>query len=106
MPVLSCAAVTCVYNEGELCSKGDIKVGGSNATRPVETCCESFQERKEGSMMDSMGTRCGCTNIGIDCEAHECVSNDKCKCVAGAITIEGDDACHKDDTMCGSFRCK
>ena len=28
MPALRCSAMTCVYNDGELCSKGDIKVGG------------------------------------------------------------------------------
>ena len=29
MPALSCSAMTCVYNQNELCSKGDIRVGGS-----------------------------------------------------------------------------
>ena len=33
MPALQCSARTCVYNKGELCSKGDIKVGGGGATR-------------------------------------------------------------------------
>ena len=31
MPALSCSAMTCVYNQNELCSKGDIRVGGSEA---------------------------------------------------------------------------
>ena len=106
MPALRCSAMTCVYNDGELCSKGDIKVGGSNAMTADETCCESFKERNEGSMSNSMGTGCGCTNIGVDCDAHDCISNDKCKCVAGAINIEGCEACHREDTRCGSFRCK
>ena len=35
MPALKCSAMTCVYNKGELCSKGDIKVGGSGATRTL-----------------------------------------------------------------------
>ena len=43
MPALRCSAMTCVYNDGELCSKGDIKVGGSNAMTADETCCESFK---------------------------------------------------------------
>lgn len=46
MPMLSCAAVTCVYNKDQLCSKGDIKVGGCDAKTPSQTCCESFEEKK------------------------------------------------------------
>ena len=34
-----------VYNQNELCSKGDIRVGGSGAKSSMETCCESFKER-------------------------------------------------------------
>ena len=40
--------MTCVYNQNELCSKGDIRVGGSGAKSSMETCCESFKERGEG----------------------------------------------------------
>ena len=40
MPALSCSAMTCVYNQNELCSKGDIRVGGSEAKSSMETCCE------------------------------------------------------------------
>ncbi|HIS80975.1 MAG TPA: DUF1540 domain-containing protein [Candidatus Scatomonas merdavium] len=105
MPALSCSAITCVYNDGELCSKGDIRIGGQNAMHADETCCESFMERKEGSMTNSMGEGCGCTNVGVYCEACDCVSNDKSKCVAGAINIDGRGACCMEDTRCGSFRC-
>ena len=68
MPALSCSAMTCVYNQNELCSKGDIRVGGSEAKSSMETCCESFKERGEGTMSNSTG--CGCTKIGVDCKAH------------------------------------
>ena len=67
MPALSCSAMTCVYNQNELCSKGDIRVGGSGAKSSMETCCESFKERGEGTMSNSTG--CGCTKIGVDCNA-------------------------------------
>ena len=55
MPALSCSAMTCVYNQNELCSKGDIRVGGSGAKSSMETCCESFKERGEGTMSNSTG---------------------------------------------------
>ena len=45
--------MTCVYNQNELCSKGDIRVGGSGAKSSMETCCESFKERGEGTMSNS-----------------------------------------------------
>lgn len=36
----------------------------------METCCESFKERGEGTMSNSTG--CGCTKIGVDCKAQNC----------------------------------
>ena len=86
MPALSCSAMTCVYNQNELCSKGDIRVGGSGAKSSMETCCESFKERGEGTMSNSTG--CGCTKIGVDCKAQNCTFNDNCKCEAGDISPE------------------
>ncbi len=47
MAVLSCGAVTCVYNKDELCSKGDIRVGGSDAHHSDQTCCESFKGKNQ-----------------------------------------------------------
>ena len=88
MPALSCSAMTCVYNQNELCSKGDIRVGGSGAKSSMETCCESFKERGEGTMSNSTG--CGCTKIGVDCKAQNCTFNDNCKCEAGVFRAGGD----------------
>ena len=45
MPLLVCSAMSCIYNKGEYCSKGDITVGGKEAEQPGETCCESFMAR-------------------------------------------------------------
>ncbi|MDD3278571.1 MAG: DUF1540 domain-containing protein [Lachnospiraceae bacterium] len=103
MPVLSCSAVTCVYNQDELCSKGDIKVGGSDARDADQTCCESFKERSSSSMSNSQG--CGCTTIGVDCKAQECEFNEQCKCKAGAINIGGQNACQCQETRCSTFHC-
>lgn len=105
MPALSCSAVTCVYNKNELCSKGDIRVGGREAKNPGETCCESFQERKEG-MSNSTAEGCGCSKIGVDCEARDCMFNENCKCEAGGIHIEGGTASTARETECSSFRCR
>ena len=33
MPMLKCSATTCLYNQEEYCSKGDIVVSGEQASR-------------------------------------------------------------------------
>lgn len=104
MPMLSCSAVTCVYNKDELCSKGDIQVGGNNATTADETCCASFKERTSSDSSNAEG--CGCKTIAVDCEAQKCMYNENCKCDAAKIGIGGSSACKCDETMCGTFTCK
>ena len=51
MPELVCSAQSCVYNNAMYCSRGDIEVGGRNATVCQDTCCESFKERQGTSAM-------------------------------------------------------
>lgn len=58
MPMLKCSATTCLYNQEEYCSKGDIVVSGEQAHHADETNCSSFVERSESSMTNSTG--CGC----------------------------------------------
>ena len=103
MPMLSCSAISCVFNKDELCSKGDIMVGGQSAHTPTETCCESFKERSANDLSNSQG--CGCSTIHVDCEANECIYNKDCKCDAAKIGIGGSSASKAQDTNCGTFRC-
>ena len=51
MPQLKCTVQTCVHNKQFLCDLDEITVGGESAKNPKETCCDSFQERKEGSKL-------------------------------------------------------
>ncbi len=104
MPMLRCSATTCVYNEEQLCSKGDIKVNGSDAKYADETSCASFRERSGDSAKNSCG--CGCKTIDVDCKACECVHNANEKCAADSIDIAGVNACECQDTKCGTFSCK
>lgn len=105
MTILKCSATTCVYNKNELCSRGEIVVDGSQARQPDQTCCASFQERKESSTNSNAATGCGCEKIGIDCKAYECTYNSDCKCTAAAIDIGGSDACRCEETKCCTFEC-
>lgn len=102
MTRLKCTVHNCMYNSEELCSKGDIMIGGKSATRGNETCCESFKERRE-SASNAVGHPS--KNIDVDCEATKCVFNEDCKCHAEEIGIAGSRACTCAETECASFEC-
>ena len=106
MPLLSCMVTNCVYNKDELCSKGDIKVGGRDAKVADETCCDSFLDRADSPVTNSMTSGCGCSTIRVDYEACNCKFNEDKKCVAREISIDGACADKCDDTVCESFRCR
>lgn len=107
MTILKCSATKCMYNENELCSRGDIEITGENARHADETNCGSFRDRSSsGSMMNSEAQHCGCEKINIDCKAHECTYNDNCKCTASAINVSGCSASECNETKCDTFSCK
>ena len=75
MPELKCTVQTCVHNDQFLCNLEKIQVGGDSAKTAQETCCDSFQERKEGSYTNSaQQTASECASV--DCRAVECMYND------------------------------
>lgn len=104
MTQLDCTVSSCMYNKENYCSKGDIMVGGRNASHISETCCESFRDKKDGSASNS--TAHPSPTIDVDCEAEKCRYNDNCKCQAGHIGISGSQACTCQETECTSFCCK
>ena len=104
MPMLKCSATTCLYNQEEYCSKGDIVVSGEQAHHADETNCSRFVERSESSMTNSTG--CGCEKIHIQCKAHDCVYNAGEKCEAAQVNIAGAGACVCQETKCGTFECR
>ena len=104
MPYLVCSAMTCVYNNGQYCSKGDIMVGGQEAQNARETCCVSFKARTEMGGMNSMGTPSQTIDVG--CKACHCQFNENSKCAAGQIGISGASACSRQQTECATFQMK
>lgn len=102
MPSLRCTAVKCVYNKDQLCSKGDIQVGGAHACKSGETACESFRERTGAT--NSTGT--GSETIKVGCSACSCNYNQNKVCHAGAVDIHGAEACTSHETCCGTFKPK
>lgn len=102
MTRLKCAVRNCMYNEDQLCAKGDIVIGGQDAKVPNETCCESFRERN-GSATNSVGH--ADKEISVKCHATNCQFNEDCKCSAKEIGIAGSNACACAETECASFEC-
>lgn len=107
MPELKCTVQTCVHNKQYLCDLEKIQVGGDDARTPKDTCCDSFQERREGMYTNSVtdSVHEASDHSAVDCKASKCVYNENCKCQAGKISVEGSDACHCGGTECATFQC-
>ena len=102
MPSLVCSVQNCVYNNAMYCSKGDIMVGGAEAEKCQDTCCESFREKGSGAFTGSLSHPS--PTINIDCEAVKCVYNEDYKCRAEHVDIRGCGACDCKETACATFR--
>ena len=107
MPELKCTVQTCVHNDQYLCRLDKIQVGGDNAKNSQETCCDSFQERTEGSYANSMNNSVSeaSDRSQIDCKAVNCMYNENCACHAGKISVEGGNARQCEGTECATFQC-
>ena len=105
MPELKCTVQTCVHNQQFLCDLDRIQVGGNNAKNPQETCCDSFQERKEGTYSNSMSMKNASDCSTVDCSATKCMYNENCACHAGRISVEGGNASNAAGTECATFQC-
>lgn len=111
MPELKCTVQSCVHNDQYLCKLDKIQVGGSNAKNPQETCCDSFEERREGIYASSMSNSMGgegsqaSDRSDIDCKATNCMYNENCACHAGKISVEGGNARQAEGTECATFQC-
>lgn len=103
MTDLKCIVRNCIYNKDDLCSKGDILVGGKHAKTIDETCCESFAEKREGLDAFVSSIAHPSKNISIDCEAAECIHNEDFRCAADHVDIKGCSACSCRDTACATF---
>lgn len=105
MPELRCSVDTCAHNKQFYCQLDSINVGGSEAKKPQETCCESFKERSETGYTNKMDESTPSPLSNICCEACDCVYNNDKRCEAGKISVEGHSACDCKETECASFRC-
>ena len=105
MTNLSCNASTCTHNADKCCCLSGIDVKGANACTCDETCCGSFDNKKEnGSARNAAASPK--LNLTIQCAAHNCVYNEDCHCHADEVCICGSAACDCEETCCGTFKAK
>lgn len=104
MPELKCTVQTCLHNKSFYCDLDKIMVGGEQAKKAAETCCDSFEERKGDTYSNITQNHASATS-SIDCKAQECQYNDNCVCHAGKISVEGSQACQCEQTECATFTC-
>ena len=87
MTDLKCSVETCCFHDGDCCCRNDIMVGGAKACSCDETCCENFEQQKEGSARNADGYPDRMTQI--DCEAVKCRYNTNYKCQAEHVDMRG-----------------
>lgn len=103
MTQLDCNVTGCMHNKDNCCCKNDIEVDGSSATSSCNTCCGSFDPKREDSYSNSMD-RMAKKATDVSCQAKNCMYNEQGYCEADHIGIVGASASQSEQTECGSFK--
>ena len=104
MTKLNCNVTSCVDNADDCCCKNSIVVEGQTARDKCDTCCASFDENKGDAFTNLFKTPEN--RLEVDCEAINCVYNERRRCVAEHIGIGGGKASSAGQTECTSFKAK
>lgn len=102
MTELKCTAKHCIHNADNYCCKGEIQVEGRNAEERNDTCCGSFDERRNGAFCNMEDTPS--SNLEVRCDATNCVYNQDLVCHANRIDIHGPSAHTTEKTECATFQ--
>lgn len=102
MPKLDCNVTSCLHYADNCCCKAAIIVDGCHAEDCCDTCCGSYDEKSGDSFTNVYKTPE--KKLEVDCEAVNCVFNDKYHCSAEHIGIAGDGASESAQTECASFK--
>lgn len=105
MTKLECHVTNCASNADDCCCRPDIQVDGACACGCEETCCASFQEKKE-SYGNAIRHDVPNDALRIGCNAVNCVHNAAGECDADCICVEGCGAGCKSQTECATFCCR
>lgn len=99
MTHIKCTAKTCAFNCEASCALGDVHIGGEDACKCCETCCDSFTAAESST---GIAKNC-CEKTFIECNAENCVHNCDGECCAESISISGKNPKTNDETKCDTF---
>ena len=101
MANIVCTVSNCYFNKREGCTAPSLEVDGKRAEESRFTCCETFIEQKPGVRSSVHEPK---SNTDIYCSAVKCVYNDRERCDAQRIVVNGKNAQHSEETCCSTFR--
>ena len=99
MTRLKCSVYECASNKNNLCCRPFIDIGGTNACKCEETCCDSYIP-KSNSATNSNDFTSPNAALEINCKAANCIHNQSGKCHAGLVNI----STGADGVECASFQ--
>ncbi len=107
MNKLECQVSSCQHWSDNYCCLPGIQVDGPAARESSQTCCDSYEERRENQSQNASASgQYPSGESAIDCSAEHCVYNDHCKCEADCVcvgcTCSGPSS--KSETECCTFR--
>lgn len=102
---LECQVTSCQHYCDNRCCLPGIQVDGPAARESSQTCCDSYEERRQGSGQNSTD-HVPSVDSSIDCSAEHCTYNKNCKCEAECVCVGCccGDVCSKGGTECCTFR--
>lgn len=106
MNKLECQVTSCQHYCDNLCCLPGIQVDGPAARESGQTCCSSYEERKNSGGTNSAGAKTPSEDSSISCEAEHCAYNHNCKCEAECVCIGCccGEVSSKSGTECCTFR--
>lgn len=104
MTKLDCNVTNCLHNADNCCCRRAISVEGDKAKKSSDTCCGSFDEKKEWSFKNMF--KSPESKLEIECDAVNCVYNENCLCEAEHVGIGGQGARKTGETECTTFQAK
>ena len=99
---LGCQVTSCQYNADRLCGLNAIKVDGPAARVSGQTCCDSYEKRRQGAG-ENAASGTPSPESSIQCAAERCAYNRDRRCVADRVYVGGDTNT-KSGTECLTFR--
>lgn len=102
---LECQVTSCQHNCDNLCCLSGIQVDGPAAWECGQTCCESYEERRQEGGKNARDD-VPAVETAIDCSAEHCTYNKNCKCEAECVCVGCccEDTTSKSGTECCTFR--